>query len=82
MNFISSLEKAFTENSPPENAAAMSKYMRNHFSFFGIKTLESRCIVKTIWKENQEEVSENPREIALKYSPKNKENYSIAPLKF
>jgi len=52
INFISSLEKAFTENSPPENAAAMSKYMRNHFSFFGIKTLESRSIVKTIWKEN------------------------------
>jgi 3-methyladenine DNA glycosylase AlkD len=65
MSFINELETAFQKNSRPENAAAMAKYMRNHFSFFGIKTEDRRHIFKTIWKKNQEEVSENPRGIAL-----------------
>lgn len=65
MNFIRSLETAFQEKSNSENAVAMAKYMRNHFSFFGIKTEERRQIFKNIWKVNQEEVAMNPREIAL-----------------
>ncbi len=66
MNFIKSLESAFEEKSNPENAFAMAKYMRNHFTFFGIKTEHRRQIFKDIWKENQVEVEKNPREIALK----------------
>jgi 3-methyladenine DNA glycosylase AlkD len=65
MRFIESLETAFLENGYPENAVAMAKYMRNHFSFFGIKTDERRRIFKTIWKENAKEVTQNAREIAL-----------------
>jgi 3-methyladenine DNA glycosylase AlkD len=65
MPFIESLETAFQEKNQPENAVAMSKYMRNHFSFFGIKTEDRRQIFKTIWKENQQEVAEKPRAIAL-----------------
>ncbi len=64
MPFIESLETAFQKNSHPENAFAMAKYMRNRFSFFGLKTDDRRRIFKTIWKENQQEVSGNPREIA------------------
>lgn len=63
MPFIESLENAFQKNSHTENAFAMSKYMRNHFSFFGIKTEDRRLIFKTIWKENQQEVIQNPRAI-------------------
>jgi 3-methyladenine DNA glycosylase AlkD len=66
MNFIKSLESAFEEKSNPENTFAMAKYMRNHFTFFGIKTEQRRQIFKDIWKENQVEVEKNPREIALK----------------
>lgn len=65
MNFINELEIDFQKNSNPENAFAMAKYMRNHFSFFGIKTDDRRRIFKQIWKENQEEVSNHPREIAV-----------------
>ena len=65
MNFISTLETAFKEKSNPENALAMAKYMRNHFAFFGIKTDDRRHIFKTLCKENQLEISENPRGIAL-----------------
>lgn len=65
MNFISSLDKAFKENGNAENAIAMSKYMKDNFSFFGIKTEERRRIFKTVWAEHQKEVFENSREIAL-----------------
>lgn len=65
MSFIADLETAFQKKSNTGNAFAMAKYMRNHFSFYGIKTDERRPLFKAIWKENQEEVSEYPREIAL-----------------
>jgi 3-methyladenine DNA glycosylase AlkD len=79
MNFITSLEKAFQKNSNAENAVAMSKYMKNNFQFFGIKTEERRQIFKAIWSENQNEVSNNPREIALAlYSKKEREFHYCA----
>ena len=79
MDFINKLETAFKESSNPENAHAMVKYMRNHFSFFGIKTEDRRQIFKTICKENQLEISENPRAIALKlYSKTQRELHYCA----
>lgn len=65
MSFILSLETVFKEKSNTENAVAMSKYLRNKFDFFGIKTEERRHLFKSILKENTKEVSENPRTIAL-----------------
>lgn len=65
MGFTENLENAFVAKRNPENAFAMAKYMRNHFSFFGIKTEERRRIFKDICKENNKELIENPREIAL-----------------
>lgn len=64
MPFIESLQTTFLKNRHPENAFSMAKYMRNLFSFFGIKTEDRRQIFKTIWKENQQEVAENARAIA------------------
>ena len=79
MNFTNKLETAFQENSNPENAFAMAKYMRNHFSFFGIKTEDRRLIFKTICKENQLEISLNPRAIALElYSKTQRELHYCA----
>jgi 3-methyladenine DNA glycosylase AlkD len=79
MNFINKLEIAFKENSNSENAIAMAKYMRNHFSFFGIKTEERRSIFKSIWKENQHEVAKNSRAIALElYAKPNREYHYCA----
>ncbi len=75
MNFIASLEIAFQENSNAENAFAMSKYMKNNFPFFGIKTEERRRIFKAIWKENHKEVSEIPREIALELFAKKQREF-------
>ncbi|WP_310025687.1 DNA alkylation repair protein [Flavobacterium arsenatis] len=64
MSFIKNLEKVFQENSNPEDAVAMENYMKNHFSFYGIKTENRRLIFKTIWKEHQKEVAEKARNIA------------------
>ncbi|MFA9187490.1 DNA alkylation repair protein [Flavobacterium sp. FBOR7N2.3] len=65
MSFISALETAFQENSNAENAFAMSKYMKDKFPFYGIKTTERRNVFKTIWKQNQQEVAKNARAIAF-----------------
>lgn len=64
MNFIKDLEKAFQENSSRENAIAMENYMKNHFSFYGVKAEKRRMIFNEIWKENPAEVAENARNIA------------------
>lgn len=59
MNFTLALETAFKQNKNPKNAFAMAKYMKNNFTFFGIKTEERRRIFREIWKENKQEVSAN-----------------------
>jgi 3-methyladenine DNA glycosylase AlkD len=74
MNFIPSLEKEFKENSNAKNAVAMSKYMKNNFSFFGIKTEERRRIFRACWADHQKEVSDHAREIAWElFSKKERE---------
>lgn len=79
MKFIPALEHAFAANKNPENAFAMAKYMRNNFSFFGIKTENRRRIFKEIWKQNKNEVTENAREIALElYSKPEREFHYCA----
>lgn len=79
MSFSNELEKAFNDNSNTENAVSMSKYMKNNFQFFGIKTEERRRIFKNIWTENKKEVSENTREIASSlYSKKERELHYCA----
>lgn len=71
MSFIVDLETAFQENSNSENAVAMGKYMKNHFTFFGMQTDNRRLIFNAIWKENQEELGENARTIATEFYSKN-----------
>ena len=83
MSFSNELEKAFNENSNTENAVAMSKYMKNNFQFFGIKTDERRHILKTIWKENQKEVSDKRKRNCTRYYIQKKNgNFIIVLLKF
>jgi 3-methyladenine DNA glycosylase AlkD len=79
MSFIFDLQTAFSLNQNPENAFAMAKYMRNNFSFFGIKTEKRRHLSKEIWKKNKLEVAENAREIALElYSKPQREFHYCA----
>ena len=41
MSFITELETAFEQRRNTNNAVPMEKYMKNHFSFFGLKTEEN-----------------------------------------
>lgn len=75
MSFIAALENAFQENYHPENAIAMSKYMRNQFSFFGIKTERRRLLLKEVYKKNHEEVTKNSRKIALQLFEKQERDF-------
>ena len=66
MSFISKLQTAFDKNRNPENAVAMAKYMKNLFSFYGIKAEQRRTIFKEVCNTNKKELfvlentSENP----------------------
>lgn len=65
MSFVRALETAFQNNSSRELAIPMENYMKNHFTFYGIKTEKRRLIFKSIWQEHQNEVKQNGREITL-----------------
>jgi hypothetical protein len=65
MSFISQLEAAFDQKRNEENAFQMKKYMKNLFSFYGIKTEERRAVFHDLLKSNEQEISQNYREIAL-----------------
>ena len=64
MSFITELESAFNKNRNLENAIPMAKYMKNLFSFYGIKAEHRRTIFKEICKANIEELTLHAREIA------------------
>ena len=65
MSFISQLEAAFDQKRNEGNAIQMKKYMKNLFSFYGIKTDERRAVFHDLLKSNEQEISQNYREIAL-----------------
>lgn len=64
MTFVTDLEQEFRKVASTEIAAPMEAYMKNNFSFFGIKTTPRRTIFREIWKLHKEEVKQHAREIA------------------
>ena len=48
---INDLRQRFTEKANTENAEQMSRYLKGHFPFFGIKTPERRAIAKQFFQE-------------------------------
>ncbi len=73
--FITNLEIAFQKNSNAEDALAMSKYLKNKFAFFGIKTTERRNLFKDLWKHHKKEVASNAREIAFQLFAKEQREF-------
>ena len=51
---VKKLERMLREKKNLENQLPMEKYMRNQFSFLGIKTPERRAILKAFLKEEQD----------------------------
>lgn len=48
---VKGLRSKFEDHANEENAVQMSKYLKNHFPFFGIKTPERRAIQKVFFQE-------------------------------
>ncbi|MGA9638271.1 DNA alkylation repair protein [Flavobacterium sp.] len=77
MNFLLCLENTFKVYRNIDNTESMSKYMKNKFLFFGIKTPLRRRILSEICKDNKNEIQLTPREIAkiLFFKPEREFHY-------
>ena len=64
MKFCSDLEADFRKASNNELAIPMESYMKNNFTYFGIKTEKRRAIFKSNYEQNKSEVKSNFRAIA------------------
>jgi 3-methyladenine DNA glycosylase AlkD len=75
MNFINDLENNLRSNSNRENAIPMENYMKNNFSFLGIKTEERRAIFKENYEKSKSEIKANFRTIAWELFSKNEREF-------
>jgi 3-methyladenine DNA glycosylase AlkD len=66
MNFEQELSQILRAHANPENAAAMSAYMKNSFPFLGIKNENRKALLKPIYAKHKTEVQSDFRQIALK----------------
>ena len=64
MNFIEDLEINLRKNANREMAIPMENYMKNNFSYLGIKTVERRLLLSIAWEKHKEEIKLNFRAIA------------------
>lgn len=63
MTFITELENDFRQHNNPEMAAPMEAYMKNKFSYLGIKTEMRRALLNKHWNAHKDEVKANYRTI-------------------
>jgi 3-methyladenine DNA glycosylase AlkD len=75
MDFVKELSQAYAKNASAENAAAMEKYMKNLFTFHGIKTDLRRSLHRQVVDNHREEIKENPRAVAFELSSKKEREY-------
>lgn len=80
MDFIEELSRAYTQNASAENTAAMEKYMKNLFTFHGIKTDARRSLHKQAAENHKDEIKSNAREIAIKLYEKEEREYHYSAI--
>jgi 3-methyladenine DNA glycosylase AlkD len=80
MNFITQLEHEFEQHRNREIALPMENYMKNNFSFLGIKAEMRRSIMKHCYQEHTPEIKENFRKICWELFNKNEREYHIVAL--
>jgi 3-methyladenine DNA glycosylase AlkD len=64
MKFCSDLEISFRKEANQDLAIPMENYMKNNFTFLGIKTEKRRTVFKLNYEQNKVEVKSNFRAIA------------------
>lgn len=80
MSFITDLTAAYQQHASSENAIAMTKYMKDNFAFYGLKTDVRRALQKTAIEANKPEVKQNARAIALELYKKPKREHHYAAI--
>lgn len=75
MNFTEEVSKEFNQKSNREIAIPMENYMKNNFSFLGIKTEERRIIFKTNYEKHKSEIKANFRTFAWELFNKNEREF-------
>ena len=80
MSFSSDLENSFRANANRELALPMENYMKNNFSFLGIKTDERRALMMQAYTINKEEVNANYREICWELFNKKARKFHICAI--
>ncbi|WP_298393339.1 DNA alkylation repair protein [Flavobacterium sp.] len=75
MNFIQNLEHDLHLKANRELAIPMENYMKNNFSFLGIKTEERRTIFKTNYEKYKTDLKANFRTIAWELFNKNEREF-------
>lgn len=79
MKFCNELKTHFRKESNRELAVPMENYMKNNFSFLGIKTEKRRAIFKSIYEQNKAEIKSNFRTIAWElFQMKEREFHQVA----
>jgi 3-methyladenine DNA glycosylase AlkD len=63
MSFIDNLDQALKKHRNPAYAVLMANYMKNNFSFLGIKTEERRAILKNILPNYKDQIKTDFRQI-------------------
>lgn len=79
MNFIQNLGQDLHQKANRELAIPMENYMKNNFSFLGIKTEERRAIFKENYEKSKSEIKANFRKIAWElFNKKEREFHQCA----
>jgi 3-methyladenine DNA glycosylase AlkD len=79
MSFIQNLEQDLHQKANRELAIPMENYMKNNFSFLGIKTEERRAIFKNNYEKYKSEIKANFRTIAWElFNKKEREFHQVA----
>ena len=75
MSFIKGLEDDLCKNANCTLAIPMENYMKNNFSYLGIKTDGRRTLLKTHWENHKEEIKNNYRTIVWDLFTKNEREF-------
>jgi len=79
MKFCNELEVHFRKESNRELSVPMENYMKNNFSFLGIKTEKRRAIFKSTYEQNKVEIKSNFRTIVWElFQMKEREFHQVA----
>lgn len=64
MEFVDELRQALQVLALPENAAPMAAYMKDKFTFLGVRTTERRAVFRELTKKYKPEIDARSRDIA------------------